>query len=42
MLLRCASQLWGEDFDGPEVEEIHFDEQFPQDTFASREPLPWP
>jgi hypothetical protein len=30
-----------EDFDALEVEEIHFDEQFPEDTFASREPLPW-
>jgi hypothetical protein len=30
----------GEDFDALEVEEIHFHEQFPEDTFASREPLP--
>ena len=30
----------GEDFDALEVEEIHFDEKFPEDTFASREPLP--
>ena len=42
VLLRCASRLGGEDFDALEVEEIHFDEQFPEDTFASREPLPWP
>jgi len=42
VLLRCASRLRGEDFDALEVEEIHFDEQFPEDTFASREPLPWP
>ncbi len=42
VLLRCASRLGGEDFHSLEVEEIHFDEQFPEDTFASREPLPWP
>ena len=41
VLLRCASRLAGEDFDALEVEEIHFDERFPEDTFASREPLPW-
>jgi hypothetical protein len=35
VLLRCASRLGGEDFDTLEVEEIHFDEQFPEDTFAS-------
>jgi hypothetical protein len=37
VLLRCASRLGGKDFDALEVEEIHFDE----DTFASRDPLPW-
>ena len=42
VLLRCASRLRGKDFDALEVEEIHFDEDFPEDTFASREPLPWP
>ncbi len=41
VLLRCASRLRGKDFDALEVEEIHFDERFPEDTFASREPLPW-
>jgi hypothetical protein len=41
VLLRCASRLGGKDFDALEVEEIHFDERFPEDTFASREPLPW-
>jgi hypothetical protein len=41
VLLRCASRLNGEDFDALEVEEIHFDERFPEGTFASREPLPW-
>ena len=41
VLLRCASRLGGEDFNSLEVEEIHFDEHFPEDTFASREPLPW-
>jgi hypothetical protein len=41
VLLRCASRLRGKDFDALEIEEIHFDEQFPEDTFASREPLPW-
>ena len=30
VLLRCASRLGGEDFDALEVEEIHFDEQFPR------------
>jgi hypothetical protein len=40
VLLRCASRLGGKDFDALEVEEIHFDERFPEDTFASREPLP--
>jgi hypothetical protein len=28
VLLRCASQLGGRDFDALEVEEIHFDERF--------------
>lgn len=37
VLLRCASRLEGEDFDALKVEKIRFDE----DTFASREPLPW-
>jgi len=41
VLLRCASRLNGEDFDALEIEEVHFDEQFPEDTFASRDPLPW-
>ena len=41
VVLRLASRLGGEDFDALEVEEIHFDERFPEDTFASREPLPW-
>ncbi len=41
VVLRCASRLGGKDFDALEVEEIHFDEQFPADVFASREPLPW-
>ncbi len=41
VLLRLASRLGGEAFDALEVEEIHFDEEFPEDTFASREPLPW-
>ena len=42
VLLRCASRLGGKDFDALEVEEIHFDERFPEGTFASRDPLPWP
>ena len=42
VLLRCASRLGGEDFDALEVEEIHFDEHFPEDVFTSPEPLPWP
>ena len=41
VLLRCASRLGGEDFDALEVEEIHFDERFPEDVFTSHEPLPW-
>jgi len=41
VLLRCASRLRGKDFDALEVEEIHFDERFPDDTFVSRDPLPW-
>jgi len=42
VLLRTASRLGGEDIDALEVEEIHFDEEFPEDVFALREPLPWP
>ena len=42
VLLRCASRLGGEDFDALEVEEIHFDEHFPEDVFTSPGPLPWP
>lgn len=42
VLLRCASRLRGKDFDALEVEEIYFDEQFPEEVFTSREPLPWP
>ena len=41
VLLRCASRLGGEDFAALEVEEIHFDQRFDEDTFASRDPLPW-
>jgi hypothetical protein len=41
VLLRCASRLEGKDIDALEVEEIHFDERFPEDVFSSREPLPW-
>ena len=41
VLLRTASRLAGEDFDALEVEEIHFDEQFPEDVLTSRKPLPW-
>lgn len=41
VLLRCASRLEGEDFDTLEIEEIFFDEQFPESVFTSREPLPW-
>lgn len=41
VVLRLASRLGGDDFDALEVEEIHFDERFPKDTFASRDPLPW-
>jgi hypothetical protein len=41
VLLRTASRLGGADFDALEVEEIHFDERFGEDTFASREPLSW-
>ena len=40
VLLRLASRLGGEDIDGLEVEEIHFDEPFGEEIFASREPLP--
>ena len=42
VLLRTACQLGGEDFGALEVEEIHFDERFPEDTFTSRDPLRWP
>jgi hypothetical protein len=42
VLLRCASRLRGKDFDALEVEEIYFDEQFSEEVFTSREPLPWP
>lgn len=41
VLLRCASRLRGKDFDALEVEEIHFDEQFSEEAFSSRQPLPW-
>jgi hypothetical protein len=41
VLLRCASRLRGKDFDALEVEEIYFDEQFSEEVFTSREPLPW-
>ena len=41
VLLRIACRLDGKDFDVLEVEEIYFDEQFPEDVFTSREPLPW-
>jgi hypothetical protein len=40
VLLRCASRLGGKDIAALEVEEIHFDEEFPADVFSSREPLP--
>ena len=41
VILRCASRLGGADFHVLEVVEIHFDEQFPEDVFTSREPLAW-
>lgn len=41
VLLRTASRIAGADIDALEVEEIHFDERFPDDVFDSREPLPW-
>ena len=41
VLLLCASRLRGEGFDSLEVEEIYFDERFPEDTFSSRQPLSW-
>jgi hypothetical protein len=41
VMLRCASRLGGKDFDALEVENINFDEQFPEEIFTSREPLPW-
>ena len=40
VLLRCASRLRGENFDALEVEEIHFDEQFSEEEFDSRQPVP--
>ncbi len=40
VLLRLASRLRGEDIDALEVEEIHFDEPFDDEVFASRDPLP--
>jgi len=42
VLLRCTSRLRGKDFDALEVEEIYFEEQFSEEVFTSREPLPWP
>ena len=42
VVLRLASRLGGEDFDALEVEEIRFDKRFPEDTFTSRDPSPWP
>ncbi len=41
VVLHLASRLDGEDFDALEVEEIHFDEQFREEVFDSREPLTW-
>ncbi len=41
VVLRLASRLDGEDFDALEIEEIHFDERFPEEMFDSREPLTW-
>jgi hypothetical protein len=41
VLLRTACRLGGKDFDTLEVEEIYFDERFPEDVFTLREPLPW-
>ena len=41
VLLRTASRLGGADIDALEVEEVYFDERFPEDTFGSRDPLPW-
>ncbi len=41
VILRLASRLKGRDFDALEVEEIFFDERFPEDVFTAREPLPW-
>jgi hypothetical protein len=41
VLLRTVCRLAGEDFYALEVEEIHFDERFPEEVFTSREPLPW-
>ena len=40
ILLRLASRIDGEDIDALEVEEVHFDEPFDEEVFASREPLP--
>jgi len=33
-------RLRGKDFDVLEVEEIHFDERFPEEVFTWRDPLP--
>ena len=41
ILLRLASRLGGEDIDSLEIEEIHFDEPFDEEVFASRDPLSW-
>jgi hypothetical protein len=41
IILRLASRLEGEDFDALEIEEIYFDERFPEDVYTSHEPLPW-
>ncbi len=40
VLLRTASRLRGKDIYALEVEEIHFDEELPEEVFSSREPLP--
>jgi hypothetical protein len=40
VVLRLANRLEGEDFDALEVEEVHYDERFSEDVFATREPLP--
>jgi hypothetical protein len=41
VLVRVACRLGGKDFDALEVEEIYFEERFPEAVFTSREPLPW-